>query len=138
MRPIDPPLCNVIMGKEQEEYYDLPAYASETKTITCWELSTDEMAEVKRTGKIYLAQYNQGNPLQPVAMALMVEDVYEVEEIKMFKTYHVTEIFSLDDVRLVDSPCPVCGAMPGDPCLKGILNDTDVLYKRVHQLRMKT
>ena len=138
MKPIEPPLCNVTMGKDQEEYFDLPAYASETKTVTCWELSNEDMETIRRTGKIYLAQLNQGKPLQPVAMGLTVEDVYEVEEIKMFETYHVVEIFSLDDVRLVDTPCPVCGAMPGDRCLKGLLNDTDVLYNRVHQLRMKT
>lgn len=68
-KPISFPQQNTIFGKGQEEYQPLPAFRSEHPhghVVTCWELDEQELAEVARTGRIYLTQMTFKQALQPV------------------------------------------------------------------------
>jgi hypothetical protein len=141
MKAIEPPLCNVIMGKDQEEYFDLPAFVDNVKCVTCWELSKADMDTIRRTGKVYLAQYNQGQKLQPVSMGVLVSDVYEANEIDAFETYATVEWDrGMDHEALAITACPICGALPNERCHSQLVNGDptcDFLYKRVHAKRLR-
>lgn len=65
MKSVDFPGCNVQLGKGQEEYFTLPAMhmQDEEGTIyTCWELSDEELEQVKKTKRVYVRNltFNQG------------------------------------------------------------------------------
>jgi hypothetical protein len=109
--------------------------------VTCWELTKEELETVRHTGKVYLAQYNQGQKLQPVNMGLKVEDVYEQNEIDAFETYATVEWdLPLDHQALVITSCPICGALPNERCHSQLVNgdaNTDYLFKRIHAKRQR-
>jgi hypothetical protein len=66
MRPIEFIGANVVFGKNQPEYGDLPAARmSDGRVMTCWELSEDEVAEVARTGHVWLQVLTFNQPIQP-------------------------------------------------------------------------
>ena len=52
--------------EDREEVLDLPAYRDENQTISCWALTADELAEVQKTGKVWLHIVGAGHP--PVAV----------------------------------------------------------------------
>lgn len=71
--------CNVTFAEDQPEYTPLPAFRDDTgMTITCWQLSPDEVEEVKRTGQVYLSQLTFNQPLQPVKITARIEDLIEL------------------------------------------------------------
>jgi len=47
---------------------DMPCYTDEVMTISCWELSEEDLANIVKTGKIFVAQMNYNEPLQPQAI----------------------------------------------------------------------
>lgn len=84
MRPTKFEGHNVVFAEDQPEYQPLPAlrYPSDPcgTVITCWQLSEDELEEVKRTGKIYLSQFTFNGPLQPVLMSPDLSILVEARE----------------------------------------------------------
>jgi len=65
-RPIDFIGSNMTFAKDQKEYLPLPAHGTEDgQAITCWELTEAELAEVAKTGKVWLRIWTFGNALQP-------------------------------------------------------------------------
>lgn len=70
MKPIKTKTCNAVYTLEGCN--DLPAtqYVTENTNQpgveTCWELSPDELEQVKKTGKVFL--YIQGNAVPPVLL----------------------------------------------------------------------
>lgn len=71
MKPITFDQANVKIAENQEEYMTLPAHHSEdTEGIVtcCWELTPEEIEQVKETGKIYLQMWTFNNPLQPIML----------------------------------------------------------------------
>ena len=59
---------NVVMGKGQPQYQELPAYrvGDDTGTIiSCWELEPADKLLLDRTGGIWLSQLTFNGPLQP-------------------------------------------------------------------------
>ena len=69
MIPVDFSGSNAVFGAEQPEYLPLPALlSSDGRATSCWQLDPAEVAEVVRTGRIYLTQNTQGQPLQPVLL----------------------------------------------------------------------
>ena len=71
MKPIKFDGANVVFGANQPEYTPLPAQVlpgDYGQTITCWELTQEEMEQVKKTGKIWLSVLTFGQPLQPVLL----------------------------------------------------------------------
>lgn len=78
MTPVKFPGSNVIIGKDQDEYQNLPALSLEDKfgiVITCWELSNEELEELNQTKKIYLQQMTFGMLLQPVYISTSLADL---------------------------------------------------------------
>ena len=54
MKAVDLPGRNVILGEGQEEYFNLPAIYmndQEGTMITCWELTDEELEQIKKTKK---------------------------------------------------------------------------------------
>jgi len=71
MKPITFPQCNVKIAENQDEYLTLPAHHAgdiQGTVTTCWELSPDEIEEVRKTGKIYLQLWTFNQPVQPIQM----------------------------------------------------------------------
>lgn len=76
MKPIEFPEQNVVVAKDQPEYIPLPAYVSPGPTAgvtSCWELSPEDLAEVQRTGRVFVTQLTFGGPLQPVRLGTKFE-----------------------------------------------------------------
>ena len=70
MKPIEFEEANVRVAEDQDQYETLPAYWDELGgTLTsCWELSQEELEEVKSTGKIFLVQETRGRAMQPIRL----------------------------------------------------------------------
>lgn len=68
--PIDFPAANTVFAKDQPEYLPLPAHVADDGTVTsCWRLSPEELAEVQRTGCVFVGQLTFGQALQPQFVA---------------------------------------------------------------------
>lgn len=81
MKPVEFEGQNVVYAKDQPEYNPLPAYKDTDGTVTtCWELTPEELEEVKKSGKIWLSQMTFNRPLQPVNMFtnLVLLDIKEI------------------------------------------------------------
>lgn len=67
MTPITFPQANVVFAKDQPEYQPLPACAtSEGMVVSCWKLSPEELAELQKTGVLWIKQLSFRQPLQPL------------------------------------------------------------------------
>lgn len=65
-RPVPFDQANATFGASQPEYLPMPAHVSQEGEITsCWELDPDELAEVQRTGRVYVTLLAFGRPPQP-------------------------------------------------------------------------
>lgn len=79
MKPIKFDGANVVFGAEQPEYEPMPARLTDDGVvISCWELTPEELEQVKKTGQIWLSMLTFFQPLQPVSMA--VEKPFEDEK----------------------------------------------------------
>lgn len=68
--PVEFPGFNVVIGKNQPEYLPLPARIEvDGSVVSCWRLSPDELAEVQRTGCVYVGQLTFNRGLQPQFVA---------------------------------------------------------------------
>lgn len=76
MKIIEFPGCNRIYGANQPEYQPLPCIAMpDGQVIQCWELTTDEIETIIAERKIYVAQQTFNSPLQPISVAVNLEDL---------------------------------------------------------------
>ena len=69
MKPIKFEQANVKVAEKQDEYLTLPAHHSgdmEGIVTSCWELTPEEIDQIKQSGKIYLQLWTFNNPLQPI------------------------------------------------------------------------
>lgn len=79
MIPIKFPGSNIVFGEGQEGYNQLPAMKlSDGQVITCWELSAEEIEQVRISGKIYLKQLTFNKPLQPLLPIVDLSDAFEI------------------------------------------------------------
>lgn len=77
MNAVEFPGVNITFAKDQPEYNPLPAMRIPTpmgEVITCWELSDEELEQVKTTKRIYLSQLTFNSPLQPIRMMADLAD----------------------------------------------------------------
>lgn len=83
MQPLNFDGANIVFGANQPEYQPLPAELvgkPETGQInTCWELSPDELKQIKETGKIWVSILTFGQPLQPVLVSVDKPKPYDPE-----------------------------------------------------------
>lgn len=54
-------------GMSQEECYDLQSFSDGQQVISCWRLSAEELAEVAKTGVVWLSI--MGRTLPPVSVS---------------------------------------------------------------------
>jgi len=68
---------NVRIGEHQDEYETLPAhYDRQAGTIVFgFRLNAEELEQVKMTGQIFIKQYTNGHPMQPIGMTVLKEDL---------------------------------------------------------------
>lgn len=77
MNPVHFPGVNVTYGKDQPEYRPLPAMkipGNDGEVITCWELSEEELEEVKNSKRVFLSQLTFNGALQPVRIMASLAD----------------------------------------------------------------
>ena len=77
MKPVNFEEANQLWKGDGKEVADLPAYVGYGQTISCWELSPEEIELVKETGQIWLSSYNGFDPLQP--QSIQVDSPFEIE-----------------------------------------------------------
>lgn len=73
MNPVKFPGCNVVYGKDQENYIPLPANFSQKTgmAITQWEFSDEEVAEIVKNKRMFIGISTFGKPLQPILPTVM-------------------------------------------------------------------
>lgn len=77
MTPTTFPQVNRIYAKDQPEYLPLPACVTlEGVVISCWELTPEELAEIQKTGVLWVQQLTFGQSLQPLLP--QVENPFDV------------------------------------------------------------
>jgi hypothetical protein len=73
MKPIKFEYSNVVYAENQ--YQPLPAFRdADGSLLTCWEVSPEELEEIKKTGRIYIQVLTFNNPLQPLLPGVKMED----------------------------------------------------------------
>lgn len=65
VKPIDFPMRNVIVAKDQPEYTPLPAYIDQESVTFVWQLSWKERLQVLISGRIWHTVLHFGRSLQP-------------------------------------------------------------------------
>jgi hypothetical protein len=69
---------NLLIGAGQEEYNTLAAYRdkdAEIESVTyCMQLTAAEIKTISETGCFYVRQMTFGQPMQPVAFSLNIND----------------------------------------------------------------
>lgn len=81
MKTVDFPYRNVDIAKDQPEYKTLPALVvgdEKGTVISCWEMTDEELEQVKKTKRIYLSLWTFGQPLQPQRLATDISDFFEL------------------------------------------------------------
>jgi hypothetical protein len=65
--PVEFPEQMVVLAKDQPQYQPLPIHVGEQATATsCWRLSVDELAEIQRTGVIWIQVITFGQGFHPI------------------------------------------------------------------------
>ena len=81
MKPIEFPEQNTVYAKDQPEYIPLPAHKTEEgQVISCLEMSMDEIAEITRTGKIWVSVLTFNYPLQPMLICAFKNELFEEDD----------------------------------------------------------
>jgi hypothetical protein len=74
MTPTPFPEQNVVVAENQAEYVPLPAYHwpndLEGKLTFCWQLSQEEIEQVRATGKLWHTVLTFNQPLQPILLSM--------------------------------------------------------------------
>lgn len=107
MTPIEFAHQNTVFAKDQPEYNPLPSHRNEAGDVTtCWELTDQEIENIKKTKQIFLSVKTFGQPLQPLFMTTEVGDVIPLMKCESCEKDTDIETMTSDD----DSNwfCPEC------------------------------
>lgn len=70
MKPVKFKQVNITLAENQPEYQPLPVQYNdevpEGPMTSCWELDEAELAQIAKTGRVYIKQLTFNKPLQPV------------------------------------------------------------------------
>lgn len=83
MKPVEFKGQNIVFGADQEQYNNLPAIYTgddEGMVVTCWEVTDEDLEEIKKTRKIYLSQLTFNRPLQPLKVESKLENFFGLRE----------------------------------------------------------
>lgn len=76
--------ANAIFDNKDKDMFPLPAKCvgkqSVGQTITCWQLSREEIEKVQETGIIYLSLLTYGQGIPPILMSVDEPEVYAPSE----------------------------------------------------------
>lgn len=81
MKPVHFPGVNRIIGKEQPQYLQLPAMVipgDDGEVIVCFELTDEEIEELKKTKLIYVKQLTFNTPYRPIMPLVDLSDAYDI------------------------------------------------------------
>lgn len=79
MKPVKFNECNLIIGKDQEEYLPLPAYlepGENGQVVTCWELSEADLKRIQETKRVYVSTLTFHQPLQPIFLSASKDEIF--------------------------------------------------------------
>lgn len=78
MKPIEFPEQNIIATSDDENVKPLPVCISPDgfQSISCWEVTDEDIERIKQTKRIYLSQMNYGAPLYPVFITSDKSDLF--------------------------------------------------------------
>lgn len=78
MKPIEFPEQNIIATSDDENVKPLPVCISPDgfQSISCWEVTDEDIERIKQTKRIYLSQMNYGAPLYPVFITSNKSDLF--------------------------------------------------------------
>ena len=73
MKPVNFRGNNTVYGEGQPDYQPLPARLSKDEKVvtTVWELTPEELEEIKVTRRVKIKQGVFGEPLQPLKVAVL-------------------------------------------------------------------
>lgn len=80
-KPIEFPGVNIRIGDGQPEYLPIPAMALQDDVgtkIYCYEFTSEEIEEIKKTGRIYLSQWTFNAPFQPINIVTSLDGLIEL------------------------------------------------------------
>jgi hypothetical protein len=78
MKPITFQGANVVYAEDQPEYSPLPAMRFPDGTsISCWELTDEEVATLVSTKKLYIGVLTFNQPLQPIKPAVLLTEIIQ-------------------------------------------------------------
>jgi hypothetical protein len=61
---------NVVIAKDQKEYFPIPAHVSRAGVVTiCWKLTEDEMEQILVTGMFWHQIHTFNTPMNPVHLS---------------------------------------------------------------------
>jgi hypothetical protein len=66
------------IAENQEEYQTLPAHAGDGMVAFAFELDEEDLEQIKKNGKVYVALMTGGDPMQPIRVEVNPE-VFEEE-----------------------------------------------------------
>lgn len=64
MTPVEFPEQTTVWARNQPRYQPLPAFTNDLETVSCWSVSWYERLQLLWSGRLWLRQYNFGQPLQ--------------------------------------------------------------------------
>ena len=73
MKPINFPEANMIYGRGQPEYEELPTYVEPGPAgaaISIWELTDEDLESLRETNQLYVMQLTFNNRLQPISLSI--------------------------------------------------------------------
>ncbi len=74
MTAVNFPEATQMLAEDQPQYETLPIHVSNTperECTACFQLSDTELAEIARTGKLWLTQLTFGNAYAPIRMSVL-------------------------------------------------------------------
>lgn len=77
MKAINFPEQNIALAKDQDEYNTLPIFwnTKEASATFAFQLDEAELAEIQKTGVIWLKQLTFGRPFQPISISVNKNDL---------------------------------------------------------------
>lgn len=75
MKPVKFEGHTVIIAEDQEGVRPLPAAVNDEYTVSCWELSNEEIAQLTRTKKMWVSVRNIQRPLFPFYLTVKESEV---------------------------------------------------------------
>ena len=116
MKPVTFKVQNTAFAKDQEQYGTIPTLHMEGPSgtiVSCWELSEEEIAEVVKTGKMWLGLMCFGKPLTPSFLSVNSDDFFQeaVSSCSSCGINNVNTLVNNVDAIVINKECENCASI---------------------------